>query len=174
MFPLDTKCWRRRDRHRRCDDGSADLGSTDLDSHCWILRPRDRPIRDNTSRAAAVLWFRPQPTDVSSRMSGASGRCLRPSRWQAAAYPRIGRHERCWPRARSLCLIGVVAVRCRQHRRRYRRQPTWMGPTRLSRGRSSPSQALVWSQSRYRGARMRLPGDLDRRSIPSEDTAHDR
>src|ERR1700681_1721731 len=47
-----------------------------------------------------------------------------------------------------------------------------MVQTRLWRVRSFSSQALVWSQSRHRGARMRLPGDLDRRSIPSEDTAY--
>ena len=34
--------------------------------------------------------------------------------------------------------------------------------------------SLVWLQNRHRGARMRLPGDPDRRSIPSEDTARDR
>src|SRR5712675_429817 len=48
-----------------------------------------------------------------------------------------------------------------------------MAPTRLWRVQSLPSQALAWSQSRYRQARMRLPGDLDRRSIASEDTVRD-
>src|SRR5229473_684734 len=47
-----------------------------------------------------------------------------------------------------------------------------MVQTRPWRLRSFASRALVWSQSRHRGARMRLPGDPDRRSIPSEDTAY--
>src|SRR4029453_6045440 len=37
-----------------------------------------------------------------------------------------------------------------------------MVQTRLSRVRSSSSQALVWSQSRHRQARMQLPDDPDR------------
>src|ERR1035437_3113936 len=37
-----------------------------------------------------------------------------------------------------------------------------MVQTRLWRVRSFSSQALVWSQSRHRGARRQLPGDLDR------------
>src|ERR1700737_955702 len=43
-----------------------------------------------------------------------------------------------------------------------------MAQTRLWRVRSFSSQALVWSQSRHRGARMRLPGELARRSIPAK------
>src|SRR5450631_1759942 len=40
-----------------------------------------------------------------------------------------------------------------------------MAQTRLWRVQSSPSQALVWSQSRYRRARMRLPADLAVRDL---------
>src|SRR5258708_33440883 len=59
MFPLDTRWGRRRDRHRRYDDGSADRGSKAPDLRRLILRPPDQPIRGSTNHAAAVLWFRP-------------------------------------------------------------------------------------------------------------------
>src|ERR1017187_5036157 len=75
--------------------GSADLVSKDHDLRCKILRPRDRPIRDSTNRAAAVLWFRPLPTGVSNRTRAASERCPRPCRRPIAACPRIEIHERC-------------------------------------------------------------------------------
>src|SRR5664279_3005814 len=73
----------------------ADRASTDLDLRSKILRPRDRPIRDSTNHAAAVLWFRPLPTGVSSRTGAASGRSPRPCRRRIAACPRIETHERC-------------------------------------------------------------------------------
>src|SRR6266568_3227547 len=41
-----------------------------------------------------------------------------------------------------------------------------MVQTRLSHVRSFSSQALVWSQSRHRQARMRLPDDLAVRDLP--------
>src|SRR5450755_2146272 len=97
------------DRHQRFDgccrrtpcgeEGEITIGdmttdqqirvSKDLDLRCKILRPRDRPIRDSTNHAAAVLWFRPLPTGVSSRTSAASGRCPRPCRRRIAACPRV-------------------------------------------------------------------------------------
>src|SRR5471032_1448873 len=83
------------DRHQRYFDGSADLASKDRDLRYKILRHRDRPIRDNTNHAAAVLWFRPLPTGVSNRTGAASGRCQRPCRRPIAACPRIETHERC-------------------------------------------------------------------------------
>jgi hypothetical protein len=57
--------------------------------------PPDRPVRDNTNHAAAVLWFPLLPTGASSRTSAASGRCLLPCRRAVAACPRIGTDERC-------------------------------------------------------------------------------
>src|SRR5260370_90800 len=46
-----------------------------------------------------------------------------------------------------------------------------MAPTRLWRVQSLPSQALAWSQSRYRHARMRLSGDLDPLALASHGSA---
>src|SRR5450631_2890770 len=71
-------------RSRRYFDGSADLASKDRDLRYKILRPRDRPIRDNTNHAAAVLWFRP-PADRRFQSDGRRVRAM------SAALPATDR-----------------------------------------------------------------------------------
>src|SRR5674476_89803 len=60
-----------------------------------MARPRGRPIRDNTNRAAAVLWFRLPPTGASSRMSAASGR-WGPDRARHCAHVGSEQWRRAW------------------------------------------------------------------------------
>ena len=91
---VGTRWRRRRDRHRRYDDGSADLVSKGPDLRRLILRP-DRPIRGSTNHASVVLWLWPLLTGVSSRTRAASGRSRQPCRRLIDACPRIEIHARC-------------------------------------------------------------------------------
>ena len=93
-----TRFWRSQSCPRSPTDGLRPLPAFRWMSPLGrrlISHLRDRPIRHSTNHAAAVLWFRPLPTGVSSRTRAASGRCRRPCQRRIAACPRNGIHERC-------------------------------------------------------------------------------